>query len=149
MKKTVTWILTADHQSARVFANDGPDRGIHPVAEMTMAAHLPSSHEAGSHRPDLGFASKGGPGHGVDRRSNPHDKAAGHFIDRVAAALVEASDRGAFQRLVLAAPPRALGELRDRLPDRVRDRVVGEMDLDLTKASTEAVCDHAGRFLAV
>lgn len=149
MKKTVTWILTADHQSARVFANDGPGRGIRLVDGFAMQAHLPSSHEAGSHRPDIGFASKDGRGHGVEQRSDPHDKAAGQFMDRVATSIVESLDRGAFQRLVVAAPPRALGELRELFPAKVRDLIVGEMDLDLTKASVDAVSEHAGRFLAV
>ena len=108
MKKTVTWILTADHQCARAFANDGPGRGVRTVDGFAMQAQLPSSHEAGSHRPDIGFASKDGRGHGVEQRSDPHGKAAGRFMDRVAAAVVEAADRGAFQRLVVAAPPRAL-----------------------------------------
>ena len=72
MKKTVTWILTADHQCARAFANDGLGRGVRTVDGFAMQAQLPSSHEAGSHRPDIGFASKDGRGHGVvggDRRA--------------------------------------------------------------------------------
>ena len=147
MKKPVTWILTVDHQRARAYAYDRPS-GVQPVDALTMEDQLPVSHEAGAHRPDIGFAGRGGPGHGFEPRTTPHDKAARRFVDRVAAAVGEAMDQGAFQRLILVAPPRALGELRDSLPDAVRDRIVGELDLDLTKASVDSVRAHVERFLA-
>lgn len=145
--KTVTWILTADHQHARVFANDGPGRGIRPVEGLSMDEHLPVSHEAGSHRPDIGFASRGGPSHGIEPRETPHRQAGREFVQDVASAVSEALEHGGFDRLVVVAPPRALGELRDALPKPVRDRVVGELDLDLTKATTESVLQHVERFL--
>lgn len=147
MKKTVTWILTADHQHARVFANDGPGRGIAPLETLAMDGHLPVSHEAGSHRPDIGFASRGGPSHGIEPRSTPHEQAGRAFIGGVVSAVSEALAHGGFDRLVVVAPPRALGELRELLPGQVRDRVVGELNLDLTKASTADVLEHVERFL--
>jgi len=147
MKKTVPWILTADHQHARVFSNDGPGRGITPVEHLSMDGHLPVSHEAGSHRPDIAFASRGGPSHGVEPRSTPHQQAGREFIDGIASAMSEALAHGGFDRLVVVAPPRALGELRELLAKQVRDRVVGELDLDLAKAPTASVLEHVERFL--
>lgn len=148
MKKTVTWILTADHQHARVYSNDGPGRGIRPVETLSMDGHLPVSHEAGSHRPDIGFASRGGPSHGIEPSSTPHQQAGREFIDGVASAVSEALTHGGFDRLIVVAPPRALGELRELLPKQVRDRVVGELDLDLAKAPTADVLEHVERFLS-
>lgn len=147
MKKSVTWILAADHQHARVFANTGPGRGIEPVDGLAMGGHLPVSHEAGSHRPDIGFASRGGPAHGIEPRSTPHQDAARDFIDEIASSLAEALSHGGFDRLVVVAPPRALGELRRRLPKAVRERVVGELDLDLAKAPTASILRHVEPFL--
>jgi protein required for attachment to host cells len=49
---------------------------------------------------------------------------------------------------VVAAPPRALGELRQRLPEAVKGRVVGELDVDLVKEPVEALQQHVERFLA-
>ena len=148
MKNPVTWILTADHQRARVFAFDRSGAGLRPVPALTLDQDLPVSHEAGAHRPDIGFAARGGPAHGVEPRTTPHDKAARRFLEQVVAAVTASADRGAFQRLILVAPPRALGELRDSLPEAVRDRVVGELDFDLTKATPETVEAHIERFLA-
>lgn len=148
MGKTVTWILTADHQHARAFAATGRTGALTPVDGLTLDDHLPASHEAGAHRPDIGFAGKGGPGHGYEPRTTPHDKAALDFIDRVLGVLEAAASRDAFQRLVVVAPPRALGEIRQRLPVRLRDRLVGDLDLDLTREPADAVRRHVERFLA-
>lgn len=146
MKKPVIWVLTVDHQRARVYA--ATDGGLSPVDEMTMDEHLPVSHEAGSHPPDLGYAAKGGPSHGYQPRTTPHEKAAIRFVDRVASALQAAAAKGAFDRLVVTAAPRALGELRESLPEAVRGKVVGELDSDLTQESADAVRRRVERFLA-
>lgn len=147
MKKTVTWVLTADHQHARVYANDGPGRGLTPVERLALDEHLPVSHEAGSHRPDIGFASRGGPAHGYEPRTTAHEQAGREFIRGTVAAISEAMAHGGFDRLVLVAPPRALGELREELPEHVRACVVGELDLDLTKAATADLLRHVEPFL--
>lgn len=145
--RTVTWILTVDHQRARAYAFAGQVAGRTPVEALAMDEHLPVSHEAGSHRPDLGYAARGGPGHGYEPRTTPHGKAALDFVDRVVAALEAAVRREAFQRLIVCAPPRTLGELRQRLPAPVQSRVVGELELDLTREPAEAVMRHVDRFL--
>ena len=112
MKTPVLWILTADHQHARMFTTEGGGGRLHPVEGFAQETHLPASHEAGSHPPDTGFASRGGPRHGYPARTTPHAQAGLAFLDRVAAAVVDAWEHRAFERLVLAAPPKALGELR-------------------------------------
>ncbi len=145
--RNATWILTVDHQHARAYSCAGRGAALVPVDALTLDGHLPASHEAGSHRPDLGYAAKGGPGHGYEPRTTPHDKAGRTFLDRVVTALADAMQAGDAQRLVLVAPPRALGELRARLPDSLRSKVVGELDRDLAQASPEAVREHLDRFL--
>lgn len=142
MKKQTVWILTADHQHARMFATDNRGATLIQLDGFTQDDHLPVSHEAGSHRPDIGFASRGGPSHGYPPRTTPHEQAGLAFVDGVVAAIAAAGDRQAFDRLILIAPPRALGELRDRLPDAVRQRVAGELNLDLTKAPVDVVEAH-------
>lgn len=128
---TITWILTADHRHARVFSCDGRGRGLTPVDALTMDERLPAGHEAGSHRPDLGYAAKVGPGRGYEAGTTPHQQAALRFVDPVIAALSEATQHDALQKLIVIVPPRALGELRERLPNAVRNRVMGELNLNL------------------
>jgi protein required for attachment to host cells len=54
------------------------------------------------------------------------------FADGLAEMLYARAHRARFQRLILAASPRVLGELRRVLHKEVSDRVVGEVPLTLT-----------------
>jgi len=142
MKTRATWIVVADHQRARVFLDDGSGGRIQPVDDMTMEVHLGASHELDSHPPDIGFSARGGVAHGYEPRSDPHERAALDFLERLIAGLSQGLNRAAFDRLVLVAPPKALGELRRRLPSPLRQRVAGELNQDLTKASATEVQKH-------
>jgi len=50
---------------------------------------------------------------------------------------------------VLIAPPRALGELRKSLPDKVRKMVTVEIDEDLTKAGESDLADRLADVLPI
>ncbi|WP_428675427.1 host attachment protein [Reyranella sp.] len=68
----------------------------------------------------------------------PHDihKMQKHdFTARLAAVLDKACGEGQFDRLVLVAPPRSLGELRSLLSARVKKAVSHEVGKDLTNAT--------------
>ncbi len=57
------------------------------------------------------------------------------FTARLAAVLDKACGEGQFDRLVLVAPPRSLGELRSLLSARVKKAVSHEVGKDLTNAT--------------
>lgn len=149
MKKTVTWILVADHQHARVFANDGPGRGIEAVDDIALDTHLERSGDLDPHDPDTGFSAKDGVHHGYEPRSDPHRKAGRRFLKDAVAALDAVERKHGFDRLILVAPPRALGELRQMLPETLKQRVIGELDQDLTKATAPELATHLEGVLAV
>src|SRR5690606_5534898 len=115
----------------------------------TMGDNLPVSHEAGTRRPDIGCASRGGPGHGPQPRTNPHEQPALRFVDRISTAVSAAAQHGALDRLIVVAPPRALGKLRERHAEPIGKMIIGELDLDLTKAPVESVREYVGRFFAM
>jgi protein required for attachment to host cells len=149
VKKNVTWVVVADHQRGHVFANEGPGRGLQPVEGMSFETHLATDHELVSDRLPRSINSQGGARHGIEPRVDPHRQEALRFISQIVEAIVGAAERQEFDRLLLIAPPRALGEIRKLLPHRVRDRVIGELDQDLTRASTESLREHVAPFLAV
>ena len=55
----------------------------------------------------------------------------------------------AYDRLVLVAPPTALGDLREALSDPVRSLVRAELDKDLTKIPVAELPSHLGAVLPV
>lgn len=148
MRKVVTWIVVADHQHARFFQNDGPDRGIRPVEGVSLDTHLARSHDLLSDREGRGVSSRAGRRYGVPLRSDPHRQEGLAFIGQVAEVVAKGSSDGAYERLVLVAPPRALGELRKALAAPVRAKVVGELAEDLTKATSPEILGHLGDYIA-
>lgn len=149
MRKTITWIVVADHQRARVLMNGGPGRGLRPVSGMDLQTHLKAGRDIAADRPGRSFESRGVARHAVQPRVDPHRQAAERFVERVAKALTAASENGDYDRLVLIAPPRALGEFRKLLPASVKGKLIGEVSEDLTKAPTKALSRHVGVFLAL
>lgn len=147
MKKPITWIVVADHQRAHVLMNSGPGRGLRPVAGMDFETRLKASRDIVADRPGRSFESKGIARHALPPRTDPHRLEAERFVGRVAKALASALKKGAFDRLVLIAPPRALGEFRKLLPASVKGKVIGEVNEDLTRAPPKALDRYVGDFL--
>jgi len=65
-----------------------------------------------------------------------------HFIKMIAARLNEALSQKSFDKLVLVAPPKMLGELREFLAPAVKKRVAAEMPKDLTHYEGEELLQH-------
>lgn len=147
MKKIITWVVVADHQCARVLANGGPGSGLKPVAGMNFETHLKAGREINADRPGRNVASRDGRRHGVGPRTDPHRLEAIRFVGRVADELSSALKKRAFDRLVLIAPPRALGEFRKALPAAVKGKVIGEVNEDLVKAPIKALDRYVGDFM--
>jgi protein required for attachment to host cells len=71
------------------------------------------------------------------------------FADQLAAMLQDELNQGKFDRLVLVAPPKALGQLRDALPKSVSARVSAELAKDLTHLPAQELREHLGTVIAV
>lgn len=54
------------------------------------------------------------------------------FAKDIASMLYRSAHAGSFEKLVIVAPPRTLGEIRAELHQEVRQRLVAEIDKDLT-----------------
>lgn len=149
MKKNVTWVVVADHQHAHVFANDGPGKGLKPVDGLNLETHLKAGRDIMADKPGRSFESQGRSRHAVEPKSDPHREAGKRFINRVVDALEAASEKKDFDRLVVIAPPRALGEFRKLLPAPLKGKLIGETAEDLTKATRATIEEHVGRFMTV
>lgn len=72
------------------------------------------------------------PGSHAYSDSDWHELAKERFADDLAEKLYEKAHAHEFERLVLVAAPKILGELRDKMHVEVRDKVIGEIDKTLT-----------------
>jgi protein required for attachment to host cells len=85
----------------------------------------------------------------VEYRTDPVELRERRFLEEVAAELEAKHREGAFNRLVIAAAPDALGELRQALAAGVRASVLAELPKDLTHVPTPALARHLDGILLV
>jgi protein required for attachment to host cells len=150
MKRILTWILIADGARARIVLNDGPGRGVKPGPDQEFEGDNAPSREIGSDRPGRTFDSSGlGGRHSMEPRTDPHQHEQRTFHHRIAAYLDGAAKRGEFDRLILVAAPKALGNLRTELTAATRKKVTGELNKDLTHVPIHELASHLGSVLAV
>lgn len=129
MRETRTWILLCEASRARLFSHD--ERG--QFIELSAYAHPGSrvhGHDMVSDRP--GRRSEA-PGHhgGLSPAAEPREVEAQRFAISLAAMLKHGLNSHAYDELVLAAPPRFLGLLRNALDDQVTARIAATFDKNL------------------
>lgn len=136
-KKAVTWVVLADGARARVVAKEGPGAELKPVCEEEEAQAMLPAREIEADRPGRTFDS-GGRGdaaaygrHAYEPPTDPRRKQQTDFLKAVAELLEDAANKGSFDRLVLVAPPKALGDLRASLSKNVTRMVAEEIAKDL------------------
>lgn len=127
-----SWFVVADGGRAHILARR-PDGGFETVSEIDASEAHSRSRDLGSDRPGRAYESAGGARHGIEPRSDPHDKAKNEFARMVAELVNEAGARDEFAALALVAPSHVLAAIKDHLDDRAAGRLAGELARDLTK----------------
>jgi protein required for attachment to host cells len=144
MKKTVTWILIADGTQARVLEHGGPGKGLATVQGLDWSIPALQSQDIDSD----GYGR--GPNGGAMTSGNDASKhREAEFVRTVAGVIDSKAKEGAFDRLVIAAAPIALGNFRKQLSDHVKKAVVAELDKDLTNVPTPQLSKHLDGIIAV
>jgi protein required for attachment to host cells len=130
----ITWVAVADGEKAVILRNDDLDaRPSLRLVEATEIDNPPSREQA------VAPAGRNNDGRAGSMRKSAFDETDFHrlakaeFARGFAAKLNRAAAAGAFDRLVVIAPPATLGELRAEYHADLKKRLVGEIDRDLTK----------------
>ncbi len=126
-----TWILVADGEKALFLENIGdaelPNFEIRRVEEHDN----PPDREQGANRP--GRMPDAGSSHrSAVEDTDWHRLEKERFAAEIADMLYRMAHRGTFEKMVIAAPPRILGEMRQHYHKEVQARIVGEVDKDFT-----------------
>src|SRR3546814_8025432 len=67
------------------------------------------------------------------------------FAKEMAGILDQAGGSGAYERLILVAPPKTLGDLRTALSATTRKKITGELDKDITAGTVGELPAPLGR----
>ena len=136
MHKPETWVLVADATRARVLRQPEPAPRMHtPPLEtiFTKKTRVLPARAIMSDEPGRSFSSVGEGRSAMEYRSDPVREELREFVREILDELDKRRERGEFQHLVIHAPPRMLGELRDLMSPHLAATVVAEFDKDLTK----------------
>lgn len=138
-RKIVTWVVVADGAQARIFLNEGVGKGVRELSDRAFSAERLRNRDIQADRPGRTFDRAGHGRHAMEPPSDPQAVAQHNFLREVVDWLAEQNRSAAFDRLVVIAEPRALGEICRLLPKALAEKLHGEISADLTKATAAEV----------
>ena len=126
------WLLVCDAKKALLLQNAGDS--VYPKLETRhiMEHTLHRSHEIGSDAPGRAFASASDRRAAVDE-GDPHLEEERGFLRAVAHDMERRIETGEVDRLVIVAPPRALGMLRETAGRQLKKATLAEFPHDYVK----------------
>jgi protein required for attachment to host cells len=126
-----TWVIIADGEKALFLENMMDAQNPNLVVRRVDEQDNPPDSEQGTDRP--GRMADSGPGQrSAYDETDWHQLAKMRFADDLAETLFRMVHQGRIKRLVIAAAPRILGEIRHSLHKEVEAVLVGEIDKTLT-----------------
>ena len=135
------WVVVCDGGKALVFENVGntikPNLKTKEVYEHKAA----KTHELGTDAPGRSVSSIG-TGRSAMEQTDWHDQEERAFLEDLAGRLDAAVTAGETQSLVMIAPPRALGVLRQAYSPNLRRAVREELDKDYVKLPVPEIEKH-------
>jgi protein required for attachment to host cells len=143
-----TWIVVMDSSVAHFYSlhRDAHGTGRIDAVADEMVSHLHRhSRDLKSDEPGRGFRSAGSTArHGMEPPHDYHKLEKHDFVRAVAGALGRAHNAHKFERLVLVAPERSIGELRGELDEPVKKSVWREIGKDLVKLNDQELWARIG-----
>ncbi len=145
MKKT--WIVVADSAHARLFSTETPTGGL---IEQEDLQHIESrmhnkdlvTDAPGRHSNDTGIGA-----HGYEPKLTPTEEEAIRFAKELAQELYKAFHAQKFEQLIIVAPPKFLGHLRNALDKNIKKVVSLEVSKDLVTEKPEEIRKHLPEYL--
>ncbi|GGB16752.1 host attachment family protein [Allosediminivita pacifica] len=125
------WVLIADGEKALFLRNDvdgeNPDLNVVRIEEQENPSDFDQSANKPGRKQDTGIGQVS-----AMEDTDWHQLAKERFADELADILYKQAHKNKFEKIVIAAPPKILGELRDKMHKEVSSRVLAEIDKDLT-----------------
>ena len=124
-------VLVGDGQKALFLRNKGHAQHVQLVVEQVLQRDNPPTREQGTDRPGRSNASVGVARSAMEE-TDWHHLAEERFAGELADALYRHAHANRFEKLVIVAPPKVLGNLRKALHAEVIARVAAEIPKELT-----------------
>jgi protein required for attachment to host cells len=135
------WVLVCDGAKALVLENVGDEKFPNLKTKQVYEQDDPKTHEQGTDAPGRSINS-------IDARRSAmeqtdwHDQAEHRFLESLAGHLDAAVNSGRAKSLIVVAPPRALGVLRQAYSHNLRAALRAEIDKDLVRLPVHQIEKH-------
>lgn len=140
------WMLVADGRRARVLVEQRRGANLDEPSEWAMEIGEDELYDI-QDRPPRSFDRVGAGRHAMDGGRSLHEMEEEKFLKRVAERLGDAEKQKQFDHLIIAAPPRALGLLRDMLPSGAKSRIRADVSKDLLGESAHKLRERLTQML--
>lgn len=134
-------IVIADGEHVR-FVRPAEDNALHTEAAVESPAVHEQSSDLGSDHPGASMHSGSSAHHALEPRHDPHTLAKEKFAHAIARQLNAEFAGGAFDELVVVAPPHILSEIEDVLDTMTAAKVIGTLAKDLVKTPDDELRSH-------
>jgi protein required for attachment to host cells len=124
------WVFIGDGRKALLLRNEGDPDLLDLRRIEVREDDNPPSREQGSDGPGRSGVNIG-PRSAIDT-TDWHALEEERFAATIAARLNRAAEENRFEHIVIAAPPKILGELRREYSKKLQTRILAEIDKDLT-----------------
>ena len=135
MKFKTIWIAVADGARARFYRSNAGGTRIEPALDFELVGDRRPSREMVTDRPGRTKDRAAHGRHAMEPGTDPHVHEQQALALQVAELLDEHRKKNAFDELIIVAPPKMLGFLREAMPEPLRRLVRKEEAKDLTKLS--------------
>ncbi|WP_343081722.1 host attachment protein [Ostreiculturibacter nitratireducens] len=149
MKPVRTLIVVADEEAARFLINEGVGKGLQEICVVSISQLDEGTLEFADRPGRSSAGSKVVGRHGMDPRTDLEENNRAKFASHVIEALDQEWKAAKADRLVVAAPPKMLGELRSRLSGAPAAALAGDLAKDLVNVPLNDLPGHFADILAV
>lgn len=139
-------IVIADGAHVR-FVRPAADGALHTVTTIDSPAAHKQSADIGSDHPGAAFHSQSSAHHARNPRHDPQELAEEAFAHFVAGEVNTRFAQNNVEKILLAAPPRTLNAIRERLDPGAAAAVAGTLGKDLVKTPDDALEPHLRHWL--
>jgi protein required for attachment to host cells len=135
------WVVVCDGAKALVLENVGDEKFPNLKTKEVYEQDDPKTHELGTDAPGRAINS-------IDARRSAmeqtdwHAQAEKAFLEKLVGRLNAAVEAGEMKQLILVAPPRALGVIRQAYSSNLRGAVHAEVDKDFVKLPVHEIERH-------
>lgn len=130
MKPVKTLVLVANDREARLLENEGVGKGLRQLGQVNRDAALDSGEGHGDQR-GRSQAAPGMARHGMEPATDEEAVTRARFATALAEMVAGDLTLGGHDRLIVCAPPKMLGALRDALPHEATAKLAADLPKDL------------------